>query len=84
MIKKSPEETSNDEPADMSDKVEFDSQENKEVTDSDGDGDLTGRDVPDMSEKALERLMKKNISSYNLHRAMDKGLISQIHGKKKK
>jgi hypothetical protein len=36
-----------------------------------------------MSEKALERLMKRNISSYNLHRAMDKGLISQIHGKKK-
>lgn len=41
-------------------------------------------DVPDMSEKAFEHLMKKNISSYNLHRAMDRGLISQIHGKKKK
>lgn len=81
---KSPEETSNDEPTDMNDKVEFDSQENKEVTGSDSDGDSTERDVPDMSEKALERLMKKNISSYNLHRAMDKGLISQIHGKKEK
>lgn len=46
--------------------------------------DVPKHDVPDMSEKALECLMKKNISSYNLHRAIDKGLISQIHGKKKK
>jgi hypothetical protein len=60
-----------------------DSQEKQEVTGTDGECGSTEHDVPDMSEKALERLMKRNISSYNLHRAMDKGLISQIHGKKK-
>lgn len=78
------EETGIDEQATVESKVECDSQDDKEATGTECEKDSREHDVPDMSEKALERLMKKNISSYNLHRAMDKGLISQIHDKKKK
>lgn len=78
------EETVSDERATVKSEVECDSKGDKEASSTDDRSDSTEHDVPDMSEKALERLMKKNISSYNLYRAMDKGLISQIHGKKKK
>lgn len=80
----SKEETDSDGVTTVKGEVETDNKGDMEASSTDAESDPTEHDVPDMSEKALERLMKKNISSYNLHRAMDKGLISQIHGKKKK
>lgn len=39
--------------------------------------------VPEMSDKAFERMKKKNLSSYNIRSAADRGLF-EIHGKKKR